>query len=181
MSFGDYIMFTSATKAFGLALAIGTASLLAGASSASASSFLAGANAPATSNSQSAADIQLVGHRRHAGGGGYKSRRRASGGRYKTRRHAGVHKGRKYRGRRYRNRRSGYRHYHGGYWYPYAWWLGSAAVGVAIASQYDGYNRGGDDAHVEWCLDRYRSYNPRTDAFLAYSGRYKQCISPYSY
>ena len=34
--------------------------------------------------------------------------------------------------------------------------------------------------HVEWCLDRYRSYNPRTDTYVTYGGRHKHCISPYS-
>jgi hypothetical protein len=36
------------------------------------------------------------------------------------------------------------------------------------------YNR-----HVNWCLDRYRSYNPATDRFLSYSGNYVRCNSPY--
>jgi hypothetical protein len=40
------------------------------------------------------------------------------------------------------------------------------------------YQRSGN-AHVEWCLSRYRSYNPRTDTFLAYGGTYKYCRSPY--
>ncbi|WP_394706316.1 BA14K family protein [Breoghania sp.] len=34
-------------------------------------------------------------------------------------------------------------------------------------------------AHVNWCLRRYRSYNPRTDRFLGYDGRYHRCRSPY--
>ncbi|THV24244.1 BA14K family protein [Peteryoungia ipomoeae] len=33
--------------------------------------------------------------------------------------------------------------------------------------------------HVDWCLDRYRSYNPRTNTFLASRGYYKKCRSPY--
>ena len=33
--------------------------------------------------------------------------------------------------------------------------------------------------HVRWCLDRYRSYNPRTNLWTAYSGRKRQCDSPY--
>lgn len=35
------------------------------------------------------------------------------------------------------------------------------------------------NAHVRWCLDRYRSYNPRTNQYLAYDGYYKVCRSPY--
>lgn len=33
--------------------------------------------------------------------------------------------------------------------------------------------------HVEWCLNRYRSYNPRTNEFLSSSGYYKTCRSPF--
>ncbi|MBB4066427.1 BA14K family protein [Gellertiella hungarica] len=35
-------------------------------------------------------------------------------------------------------------------------------------------------AHVRWCLERYRSYNPRTDLYLARKNVYRRCISPYS-
>ncbi|MBV6656975.1 MAG: BA14K family protein [Devosiaceae bacterium] len=35
------------------------------------------------------------------------------------------------------------------------------------------------DQHVAYCLGRYRSYNPNTNLFLAYSGVYRQCASPY--
>ncbi|WP_417681331.1 BA14K family protein [Roseibium sp.] len=34
-------------------------------------------------------------------------------------------------------------------------------------------------AHVRWCLNRYRSYNPRTDQYLGYDGYYHYCRSPY--
>jgi len=34
--------------------------------------------------------------------------------------------------------------------------------------------------HVEWCMDRYRSYNPRTNTWVSYSGDIRQCVSPYS-
>ena len=37
-----------------------------------------------------------------------------------------------------------------------------------------------DDAHVEWCLRRYRSYNIRTNTFVTYKGRIRECISPYA-
>lgn len=33
--------------------------------------------------------------------------------------------------------------------------------------------------HVRWCLNRYRSYNPRTDQYLGYDGYYHRCRSPY--
>lgn len=35
------------------------------------------------------------------------------------------------------------------------------------------------NSHVQWCLNRYRSYNPRTDQYLGYDGRYHYCRSPY--
>lgn len=34
--------------------------------------------------------------------------------------------------------------------------------------------------HVEWCLDRYRSYDPRTNLYLARRNVFRQCISPWS-
>ncbi|WP_159945996.1 BA14K family protein [Rhizobium sp. 18065] len=35
------------------------------------------------------------------------------------------------------------------------------------------------DRHIDWCLDRYRSYNPRTNQFLSSSGYFKTCRSPF--
>lgn len=35
------------------------------------------------------------------------------------------------------------------------------------------------ERHVDWCLSRYRSYNPRTNQFLSSSGYYKVCNSPF--
>lgn len=37
----------------------------------------------------------------------------------------------------------------------------------------------GYNAHVRWCLNRYRSYNPATNLYVSYGGYYKRCISPY--
>ncbi|MGH8103231.1 MAG: BA14K family protein, partial [bacterium] len=36
-----------------------------------------------------------------------------------------------------------------------------------------------DSAHVEWCLERYRSYNPRDNTWVSYSGRVRQCDGPF--
>lgn len=33
--------------------------------------------------------------------------------------------------------------------------------------------------HVSWCYDRYRSYNHHTNTFVAYSGRVRECRSPF--
>ena len=38
-------------------------------------------------------------------------------------------------------------------------------------------NRG--SAHVNWCYNRYRSYHARSNTFVTYGGRTKQCYSPY--
>lgn len=35
-------------------------------------------------------------------------------------------------------------------------------------------------AHVEWCSQRYRSYNPADNSYNSYSGVRRECISPYS-
>lgn len=34
--------------------------------------------------------------------------------------------------------------------------------------------------HVQWCLDRYRSYNPRTNLYLLRRNVYRHCLSPFS-
>lgn len=74
------------------------------------------------------------------------------------------------------------RYRHGGYYYENPWWLLPAVgVGVAIgaAGTYDRGYGGYGSRHVEWCMDRYRSYNPRYNTWVSYSGRVNQCISPY--
>ena len=51
-------------------------------------------------------------------------------------------------------------------------------AGIALSNRdcyYDGYG----SRHVEWCLNRYRSYNVRTNTWVSYSGRVHQCVSPY--
>jgi hypothetical protein len=45
-------------------------------------------------------------------------------------------------------------------------------------NRYYGYE-GNGNAHVEYCLDRYRSYDPRTNSFMGYDGFRHECISPY--
>jgi BA14K-like protein len=77
-------------------------------------------------------------------------------------------------GRRCRSRFGDCRHFHRGYYYETPWWTLPLIIGDTIARQNDG--RG---SHVQWCLSRYRSYNPRTDTWLGTSGRRYQCNSPY--
>ena len=45
---------------------------------------------------------------------------------------------------------------------------------------YDDYDGGGlSSRHIRFCLNKYRSYNPRTNLWVSFSGRVKQCYSPY--
>ncbi|HET7716901.1 MAG TPA: BA14K family protein [Bauldia sp.] len=41
------------------------------------------------------------------------------------------------------------------------------------------YDSGWTEAHIEWCLDRYRSYNPATNTFTGYDGYQHECRGPY--
>ncbi|WP_239025350.1 BA14K family protein [Rhodoligotrophos defluvii] len=88
---------------------------------------------------------------------------------------------RRYHGPRYRHRRPGYGYYHRGYYYRTPWWVGPA-VGLGIAGAIAGAagRAAGSSAHVAWCQDRYRSYDPSTDSYMGYDGRRHRCYSPYS-
>jgi hypothetical protein len=80
-------------------------------------------------------------------------------------------------GRRCSGRNGNCRHFHNGYWYETPWWT-LPLIGGAIINESMRRDRGGS-RHVEWCLDRYRSYNVRTNTWVAYSGDVRQCVSPY--
>lgn len=86
---------------------------------------------------------------------------------------------RKRDGQRCSKRFGNCRHFHNGYYYETPWWTLPLIIGGSIAANnaYDGDGYG--SRHVEWCLDRYRSYDPRTNTWVAYSGRVNQCNSPY--
>jgi hypothetical protein len=95
-----------------------------------------------------------------------------------------------------------YRGYYGGYWRPryyarpcYGW--GGFGCGPRYGGYYGGYygrpwigfgptivlrdrGYGYGRRHVNWCHNRYRSYNARNNTWVAYSGRVRQCVSPYS-
>lgn len=79
-------------------------------------------------------------------------------------------------GPRFRHRRDRYRHYHGGWYYAYPWWFYAVPPVIVIppATRPTYLNR-----HVQWCLNRYRSYNVRTDTFVGYDGIRRRCRSPY--
>jgi len=82
-------------------------------------------------------------------------------------------------GKRCNSRFGNCRHYYKGHYYETPWWTLPLIIGGSIAAQnnYDGGGYG--NRHVEWCLDRYQSYNPRNNTWVAYSGRVNQCNSPY--
>ena len=92
--------------------------------------------------------------------------------RYKKRHHSYRRYDRHRDGRRYRHRHHGYRYHYRGYWYSRPWWSLSFGVPLAIPS-YSG------SAHVRYCENKYRSYNPSTDLYLGYDGRYHHCVAPY--
>jgi hypothetical protein len=79
----------------------------------------------------------------------------------------------------YRYQRYGYRRHSDGWWYPLAAFGAGLAIGGAIAAQPRGVYSSAGSAHVEWCLDRYRSYRPSDNTFQPYYGRRQECISPY--
>jgi len=80
-------------------------------------------------------------------------------------------------GRRgFRDRRPGYRRYRG-FWFPPAAFLTGALVGGALAQSRP---RRVADPHVEWCFNRFRSYDPVSDTFQPFNGPRRRCISPYS-
>ncbi|MDF2998320.1 MAG: hypothetical protein K0R27_3957 [Xanthobacteraceae bacterium] len=93
-------------------------------------------------------------------------------------RHGGRHYYNGYRG--YGYYRPGYRRY-GEWWYPGAAFAAGALIGGAIASQpgpaYAAPAVG--DAHVQWCMQTYRSYRPSDDTFQPYNGPRQPCVSPY--
>jgi len=76
-------------------------------------------------------------------------------------------------GDRFRYRRGGYDHFYDGYYYSSPWWEETAPLAV-----YDDDAGWGDD-HTEWCLNRYRSYNPDNNTWVSYSGDVRECISPF--
>ncbi|HUQ36802.1 MAG TPA: BA14K family protein [Aestuariivirga sp.] len=86
-------------------------------------------------------------------------------------------------GRRCSSRFGNCRHFHRGYYYETPWWTLPLIIGGGIAANNydDDYDDDGGygSRHVEWCLDRYRSYDPRTNTWVSYSGNVNECNSPY--
>ncbi len=107
-----------------------------------------------------AGEVHKVGHRNQR-----RVRARHRGRRYRGQRHFRPRR----HGPRFRHRRGGNRYYYGGWWYATPWWQ----LDVPGPVYYD------DSDHVRWCLNRYKSYNPRTNRFLGFDGIYHRCRSPY--
>lgn len=80
-------------------------------------------------------------------------------------------------GKRFKRRRHNHKHYYNGFYYAYPWWLYSAPIVAYGGARYAGSDY---ELHVEWCEDRYRSYDERRDAYMGYDGYWHACISPYS-
>jgi BA14K-like protein len=117
--------------------------------------------------------------------GRYGGRRCLYGGCYSNRGYYG-HRGYYGRDRHYAYRRHyGHHHNYGGFYLGYPLFFGGGFGDYygdgyyGNGNYYGNYNYSGS-AHVEWCLNRYRSYRPRTNTWTSYSGRVRRCISPYS-
>jgi hypothetical protein len=67
-----------------------------------------------------------------------------------------------------RHARRSFRHHHGPS-FGFSVIVPGFAVGLG----------GGSSAHVQWCLNRYRSYDPSSDTFLGFDGYRHRCNSPY--
>jgi BA14K-like protein len=73
------------------------------------------------------------------------------------------------RHKRFRHKRGRFVHFFNGWWYDEPWWSYDTA--------YVGADYG--DAHVQWCINHYRSYNPDNNTFVSYGGEIRECVSPY--
>src|SRR5262245_14812877 len=62
--------------------------------------------------------------------------------------------------RRFRHRTGAFVFFNNGWWYDDPWWTYDTAY----------VDTGYGDAHVQWCIDHYRSYNPANNTFVSYGG-----------
>ncbi len=181
---------------FGAVLAIGTIAFFGQTLSVSAMALPVKSAKNTPTGVNTALPVEKVEHRRYRGGrriirrggrGGERAIRRGGGRRVIRRGGRGdgrvirrgggrrfAYSGRRH-GPRFRTRRGRNHYYYSGFWYAVPWWLGT--------TYYDDpyyYEPYGKSPHVEWCLRRYRSYNPATDTYRGYDGYDHRCISPYS-
>lgn len=97
----------------------------------------------------------------------------------RPRHRAARHYNRHYHGPRCSYRRGNCRHYYGGYYYNNPWWLVGPAIGAAVILSTPTVVYAGGSRHVAWCRAKYRSYNARTNTWIAYGGEVRRCYSPY--
>ena len=71
-------------------------------------------------------------------------------------------------------RRSGCNNFYRGSYYQNRWWL---IPGIVIGSNLNNNRR--NRSHIQYCADRYRSYDVRSDTWLSNSGERRRCNSPY--
>jgi hypothetical protein len=108
--------------------------------------------------------VEEVRHKR-----GHRSSRHRHSRRYDRHRH----------GHRYSYRRPGFTYHYGGYYYAHPWWLApSVGIGVTVPV-YPAPGVHLPSAHVQWCINRYRSYDPHTDTYVPRIGVRARCNSPY--
>lgn len=110
-----------------------------------------------------AAMVEKVSSHRRSG----RSRGRERSRSYDPRRH----------GSRYSHRRPGFTFHYGGYYYAHPWWLGPSigfGVTVPVAPVYPVMS-----AHVQYCLNRFQTYDVGTDTYVPRIGVRARCISPY--
>jgi hypothetical protein len=100
-----------------------------------------------------------------------------------SRRDGRRHYDRHRHGPRYSYRRPGFHYYYGGHYYASPWWVGpSIGFGITVPGVTLGLGGGygGRSAHVQWCLNRYRTYDPATDTYIPRVGQRAYCNSPYN-
>ena len=78
--------------------------------------------------------------------------------------------------RGYRNWRRGYRE-HNGFWFPSGAFITGLIIGGSLNDR--PMLRSGS-SHVEWCADRWRSYDRYSDTYQPSNGPRRVCVSPYS-
>ncbi len=80
---------------------------------------------------------------------------------------------RKRHGDRFSYRRDNYIHFYDGYYYREPWW--TVTVPLAVYDDDDDWS----EDHVQYCSERYRSYNPNDNTWVSYSGEVRECESPF--
>jgi hypothetical protein len=151
---------------------IGGAMLMSGTAPVSAVT-LPGAAVTAPAEAGMVEEVQRRGERRVRRGDHRRYSRRDGRRHYDRHRH----------GPRYSYRRPGFRHYYDGYYYSSPWWVGpSIGFGITVPGVTLGLGGGygGRSAHVQWCLNRYRTYDPATDTYIPRVGERAYCNSPYN-